>query len=403
MSRRKLVPSYRHHKQSGQALVTLTDGLGGRKDVLLGKYDSEQSYEAYQRVLAEWQRAGRQLVQQATSGLSVNELILAYWPQVEEYYRHPDGKATSEVANIKLALRWLRQLYGHTRAADFKGVALEALRGKMIEAGLCRNRINKDISRIRRMFRWGASKELVPVEVHQLLMTVEGLKAGRSAARETKPVRPVPVAFVESTLPDLSPQLQAMVKIQLHTGMRPGEVCVMRTIDVDTTGAVWLYRPGSDQGAHGKHKTAHRGQDRVIAIGPKGQEVLKPWLRLKLDEYLFQPREARAYFDEQRKANRKSKVTPSQAARTRKAKPKKAPGLFYCTSAYDSAIQKACERAGVPPWRPNQLRHAAATRIRKEAGLDASRAILGHKSPQVTELYAEMDLGQARAVIAKIV
>ena len=35
MSRRTKVPSYRLHKQSGQALVTLTDGLGNRRDVPL--------------------------------------------------------------------------------------------------------------------------------------------------------------------------------------------------------------------------------------------------------------------------------------------------------------------------------------------------------------------------------
>ena len=38
MSRRFSVPSYRLHKQSGQAVVTLPDGLGGRRDVLLGPH-----------------------------------------------------------------------------------------------------------------------------------------------------------------------------------------------------------------------------------------------------------------------------------------------------------------------------------------------------------------------------
>ncbi len=83
-----------------------------------------------------------------------------------------------------------------------------------------------------------------------------------------------------------------MVQLQLLTGMRPGEVTAMRGMDLEMAGKVRTYRPGSDAGPHGKRKTAHRGQDRVILIGPRAQEVLCPWLRLNLQEYLFQPREA---------------------------------------------------------------------------------------------------------------
>ena len=50
-------PSYRLHKQSGQAIVTLPDGLGSRRDVLLGVYDSPASWDAYYRTLAEWKNA----------------------------------------------------------------------------------------------------------------------------------------------------------------------------------------------------------------------------------------------------------------------------------------------------------------------------------------------------------
>jgi hypothetical protein len=123
-------------------------------------------------------------------------------------------------------------------------------------------------------------------------------------------------------------------------GMRPGEVVLMRGIDLDTTGKVWLYQPGSDPGPHGRHKTAWRGHRKVIAIGPKGQEILKPWLRLNLTEYLFQPREAMAAFRAQQRQNRKSKVQPSQKNR-RKAKAKKAPGERYTSRSYAQAIAKA--------------------------------------------------------------
>ena len=56
----------------------------------------------------------------------------------------------------------------------------------------------------------------------------------------------------------------------------------------------------------------------------------------------------------------------------------------------------------VPHWHPNQLRHTKATEIRREAGLDAARVVLGHRSPQITEIYAEIDLNKAAEVMARL-
>src|SRR5262249_6843813 len=120
MARQQHVPSYRLHKQSGQAIVTLTDGLGNRRDVLLGKYGTPESRMEYARVIAEWE-AGRRLLPMtaaAPAGLTVNELILTYWKHAEHYYRKND-KPTSQLERIRLALRPVRQLYGHTAATEF--------------------------------------------------------------------------------------------------------------------------------------------------------------------------------------------------------------------------------------------------------------------------------------------
>ncbi len=43
MSRRNPIPKYRLHKQSGQGIVTLPDGLGSRRDFTLGPYNSQGS------------------------------------------------------------------------------------------------------------------------------------------------------------------------------------------------------------------------------------------------------------------------------------------------------------------------------------------------------------------------
>jgi integrase len=61
-----------------------------------------------------------------------------------------------------------------------------------------------------------------------------------------------------------------------------------------------------------------------------------------------------------------------------------------------------CQATAIPHWHPHQLRHTKATEIRREAGLDAARAVLGHRSPKVTEVYAEVGFQKAAAVMEKL-
>jgi integrase len=77
-------------------------------------------------------------------------------------------------------------------------------------------------------------------------------------------------------------------------------------------------------------------------------------------------------------------------------------GRAFKVHGYRTAIGRACERLGIPNWSPNQLRHTAATAIRREAGIETARTVLGHSSVDVTEIYAERDYAAARSIIAKI-
>jgi hypothetical protein len=120
MSRKPRVPSYRLHKQSGQAVVTLTDALTGRrKDFLLGPFDSRESKDEYTRIVLDWQARGGHLPQSSAEGsapdLTVAELVARYWRHVEEYYRHADGTPTGEVQAMRYGLRPLNHLYGRHR------------------------------------------------------------------------------------------------------------------------------------------------------------------------------------------------------------------------------------------------------------------------------------------------
>jgi integrase len=274
----------------------------------------------------------------------------------------------------------------------------------MIASNLCRTEVNKRVRHIIRAFKWAVGEEMVPPSVHQALQTVPGLRRGRADVRESEPVKPVPDAFVDAIRPHVSRRIWAMVELQRLTGMRPGEVCTMRTIDVDTSGRIWIYTPES-------HKTEHHGRERRIYIGPTAQTILRPWLRAELTAYLFSPAESEAERRAEQRAARKTRVQPSQQNR-RRPKPRKAPGPKYTPESYRQAIKygiraanREAKRIGagpIPHWHPHQLRHSAATRLRREFGLDVARAVLGHSSPVVTEVYAELDGAKAAEAMERV-
>src|SRR5436190_1098527 len=109
--RSRSVPSYRRHKQSGQAVVTLPDGLGGRRDVLLGRYGTRESRVEYARVIAEWEARGRRLPAPAGElDLSVNELLAAFLRHADRHYVRPDGTPTNEPAEYRYAFRPVKRL-----------------------------------------------------------------------------------------------------------------------------------------------------------------------------------------------------------------------------------------------------------------------------------------------------
>jgi integrase len=405
VSRPNRIPSYRLHKPTGQAIVAIRG-----KMFYLGPYGSVESRAEYNRIIAEWLAQGSAaLSSQAQSGpdagsdLRIAELILAYWEHAQSYYTK-NGEATSEVGMIKLAVRPLHRLYGGTAAKDFGPLALKTVRQEFIEADLCRNEINRRVRLIVRMFKWAVSNEMVPPSVHQGLKAVEGLKKGRCEVRESSPVKPVPDRFVDAIHPHVSRQVWTMIELQRLSGMRPGEVCSMRTIDVDRSGRVWLYTPSS-------HKTEHHGRERKIYIGPQAQAVLRPWLRTGLTDCLFQPREAVAERRAEQRRNRKTPVQPSQQDRRKRA-PKKVPRERYTSLTYCQAITRAIARANqeaertggskIPHWHPNQLRHNAATRLRREFGLEIAKAVLGHTSVMPTQIYAEQDQAAAAEAMLKI-
>ncbi len=392
MNRTKKIPSYRLHKATGQAVVVLNG-----KYHYLGLHGSEASQANYKRTVAEWLQRGTvaadlpspatALTQSATLELSVNELILGYLKYCDVYYQ----RSPSEIPKIKLALRGLRSLYGQTLACQFGPLALKAIQSHLAET-LSRRSVNSRIDIIRRLFKWATSNELIPVTVHQSIMTVDGLRKGRSKAKESKKVLPVPDDIVEKTLEFVGYHVAGMIRFQRLTGARSGEVCTMRPCDIDRSGEIWEYRPA-------RHKTGYLDYERIVPIGKKAQELLKPYLAdCKPDETVFSPRKSMAFRYRELRRNRKSKVQPSQISRA-KYKLSDRFKNFYGPKSYYRAVRFAAERAKVPHWFPHQLRHALATEIRKSHGIEAARAVLGQQHLSVTEIYAQQDATQASQVM----
>lgn len=302
--------------------------------------------------------------------MPVSILCDLYEQHADTWYRRADGTRSGEQVNILYALRDLREALGDQDASTLSPRSLIDLRDRMIAKGLARTTINKRVNIIRRMVRWGCEMEIVSPETWSRLQALRPLLAHRSAAREPDPVRPVSLDDIEATLAEItSPPVAAMVRVQLLTGMRPGEVTQMRACDIHIENGQWMYHPR-------QHKLSYRQKVRAIPIGPKAREVIQPWAARR-------PREA-VLFSPQDSGGRNTKAEA------------------YTKDTYRKAIQRACDMAGVERWSPNQLRHTAATIIEGLYGLDAAQAVLGHSKPDTTRIYSDAQAEVAARIMREI-
>jgi len=421
----------RLHKASGQAYVVLSG-----KAIYCGKPDDPATEQRYHRALAEWMAAGRQLPADPNT-ITVKELLARFWAHAEQYYRTLTDGRSKELEQFRLALRPMKEFYGNTPATEFGPRALKTVRQKMIEMGWCRSYTNKQVNRIRHVFKWAVSDEVIPSSVLHALQAVEGLKRGRSDAPDLEAVKPVPMAMVDAIQPFVSRQVWAMVQLQLFTAARAGEIARIRPLDIDRGDEKVLPGKGAWICRLDEHKTAWHGHERKIYIGPRAQQALTPFLLRDPNAYCFSPTEAEA---ERREHLHDVRTTPLSCGNVpgsnRRKAPKRSAGERYTTDAYRRAIARACDEAFPAPeplakrwdetiakwearlapeqkaelaawqkahrWHPHQLRHNAATELRKEFGIEAARIILGHRSAAITEVYAEQDERQAIEAIMKV-
>lgn len=99
--------------------------------MLPGPFDSPESRSAFARLLLELEAAPHQAEAVDPDGLRMAEL-LASLNHAERHYRGHDGQPTSEIYEVKIVVRALRELHSDTLVVEFGPLALEAARsGRM--------------------------------------------------------------------------------------------------------------------------------------------------------------------------------------------------------------------------------------------------------------------------------
>lgn len=296
--------------------------------------------------------------------LTIARLCELYLDHARAWYVKA-GQQTSQIAVISMLLRRLNDLFGERQADSLRVADVELLQQRMIDDGLSRRTCNQLLHILRNICKWAVQKEVMSGETLGRVLVVPTLRKGRTQAKERKPVRAVPLEAVEKTLPHLPAVYQAMVQLQLYSAMRPGEVQALSADQIDQSDATWEYVPERYKTEH-----HHEGDDdprrRRIFFGPQARSILSPLLDACTDP-------SRPLF---RRPN----------------------GKPMTDDAYYYAIGKACEKAGIPRWAPNQLRHRMATAIREKFGREAAQDYLGHENPQTTLLYAERSHSNARRI-----
>lgn len=363
-------PKYRRHTVRNLGFAQ----FNGKRHYFPGAYKSQESLRAYNEFIRKNVNPALNYLSvapPAQDAITVGDIALKYLRWAEQ--QHPGER--SEFANVRAAIKHLLATDAATRAVEFGPLRLKALQSRLATSTTSRSYVNAVCSKVKRMFKWAASEELVPVTVFQALQTVAGLRVGKSLAKEPAKRLPVSWEHVDAVLQIVSPTIHAMMLLQWLTGARSQSICEARPHQFKRSANPWEWRP--------KHKT-EATHDVLLFIGPQAQAVLSPFLEGKgPQDYLFNPRHLNG-------------------------RPAKGYRSMYDATSYRRAITRAIERINkkneksgldpMPLWTPHQMRHARATLVRAKHGLEAAQSSMGHATLDATQIYAQAQRELARTV-----
>jgi len=297
----------------------------GRKMVYVGLVGDPNTQIAYHQTVLDF------LTGRASGRFTGTELCAKYLRHAEVYYRHG-----SQVDVVKTAIKYVSAPYGELPADRFTARDLKRVRDTMIKAKLSRGTCNSLTSQIKRMWKWGAAEGLLEAAAYQGLCVLDGLRRGRSNAKEPEPVTPVAQEHIKAVEPYVGPVVWAMIQVQLLTGALSGEIVGLRGCDISQGGSIWT-------AVLDQHKTAYRGKRRTIYFGPQAQAILRPWILQAKGGHLFSPRRSEILRHSVCLFHRHKGTKPTPRKTSRMIRE------HWSLSSYGRAITRACAKAGIPP------------------------------------------------------
>lgn len=360
---RKNLPKLCHHKPSNRGYIYIN-----RQKIYLGSWPSfrvsppEELIQAYHLYLKKVILNGSQtqLKPDKLKPKKVIELCSLFIAS---------KTSSGDKNNYNIIQKFFKEMFPSIKINNFGPHHLLELQKEFIARGLTRQGINKRINLTRRIFRWGVSQNLVYQQIFEALKSIFPVKKGM--AKESKIKSPANINDVYKTMKFLHPMLNAMIQLQLLTGMRPSEICKINMVDIETKDPkCWWYKPAN-------HKTSWRGKIRSIPLTIKSIKIIKKFLlnAKSTGGYLFSPM-------------CRDRVSASA-------------GSFYTTSEYGKAIRQAAIRAKIEPWSPNQIRKYAAQKLLEEQGIESASALLGHSCVDITRKHYT-DQAENKAKLAAI-
>ena len=386
MSRRRRgePPRLIRHKASGLGYITIN-----KQRIYLGRFGSTECRRAYRAELQRWEEEQRAIQGRTLymgRGATVAELVDAYMREVAPTKYQMDGLPTDTLRRARLYLvDGLAKEFGDMLADEFRHPEFEELRRQYVGKGYARASIKVVTGHVLGLFKWGHKRGAVSAE------TLTSLSASPEPNEgvETDPIEPVPrehfetvLAALERTKPSSRKsnskgifvskrlRLAAMLRLQDLVGMRPGELCRMKgkEIRMDATVIIqgktvqlaaedgspyagWVFQPS-------RFKTRKRGRYLAYLVGPQARTLLERWLPSDPDAFVW----------------------------------RQADGGEVLYQAYLRAVAAACRRAGVPAWKPNQLRHSCLGRYAAIGGIEKASNIVSHASINTTMTYVQRNL-----------
>ncbi|NBW15523.1 MAG: hypothetical protein EBR82_46810 [Caulobacteraceae bacterium] len=360
----------------GQAFCRWMAG-GASHQRWFGPWGSAEARANYAAFCREWidKQEVQEIPRGGTKGGTVADLVDAWLSECKVRCRK-FGRLTSSWHTQRQAMKGAMEILGERRLDALQVYDFEAVQRYFISLKLTTETINKYFAVIGQALRFGVPRGYGTLEIVARYGAVRSLRVGQGEGAEREPVVSVDGARLNAVLSYLESceqgerggTLARMIRLQISSGLRPGEVCALRWDWIHTDLGTWRCIVPDRV-----NKTAHRGKKRVVLFGPNSRAIL-----------LGQQGQGQGnssgvvfLFDYERKQGKRE----------------------LTRDVYARWIREACDTVGVPRWHPHQLRHNRATAVREAySSAAAAAAAIGTTLDVAAEIYCDPSELAARKI-----